>query len=132
MTSVLVVQNDRPVLSVLKWALLAAGFQIFTAATLDEVEQRLRRDRPAALVMNIEMPRQIKEPFFEFWLREGPGLKIADLIDKDEEGPSHQADLYAELPFDVAAFARQLYEIATHDREAAPSSNSAADATTAG
>jgi DNA-binding response OmpR family regulator len=131
MPSVLLVENDRPVLSVLRTALYAAGFETLTAATLDEVETRLR-GKPDVLVMNIDMPRQIKEPFFEYWFREAPGLKIADLIDKDEEGPSHLADLYFELPFHIEAFALRLYGLLTPDHEAPESANPAVDQTAAG
>lgn len=94
MTRILIVDDDRQIITVLKQTLERAGYQIEVAASAEE-GVRLFYEHPADLVItDILMPEMGGLEFIEMLMGKNPGLPI---IAMSAGGPGEKAQLALEL-----------------------------------
>jgi len=115
---ILIVDDEPFILKSLSFVLTKEGFQIETANNGLEAMEKIRRDKPDIVFLDIMMPKKNGMEVCE-WIREDPVLKniyVIILTAKGQEldrekGFSIGADEYMTKPFSPSSVVKRLKEI---------------------
>jgi len=115
---ILIVDDEPFILKSLSFVLMKEGFQIETANNGLEAMEKIQKDRPDIVFLDIMMPKKNGMEVCE-WIREDPVLKgiyVIILTAKGQEldrekGFSIGADEYMTKPFSPSSVVKRLKEI---------------------
>jgi CheY-like chemotaxis protein len=111
--TILVVDDDAPILGLMKNLLREFGFQAVTASTGDEAIEEARRHRPALILLDKNMPEMSGHEVIQA-LRTEPGLEAVPILILSGD-PISRSELKAlgaegavQKPFDIPALVAQI------------------------
>jgi len=119
---ILVVDDDGPILALMKNLLREFGFQAVTASTGDQAIGEARRHRPALVLLDKNMPEMSGDEVIRA-LRAEPGLAPVPILILSGEPISRNelkalgADGAVQKPFDIPALIAQIRGHLGTDRE---------------
>ena len=121
-TTILVVDDDAPILALMKNLLREFGFKAITASTGEEAINEARRNRPALVLLDKNMPEMSGDEVIRL-LRAEPGLAPVPILILSGEPISKSelkalgADGAVQKPFDIPALIAQIRGHLGTDRE---------------
>ena len=116
--SVLVVDDDPEIVSMLSARLAGRGYKVLTAADGIEAIAEAKRSRPSLIVLDVMMPHKTGWEVARA-LKQDPvteGIKIVMLTAIGQQmnemtSPLYGADAYFDKPFDFAALEKKISEL---------------------
>jgi two-component system, OmpR family, alkaline phosphatase synthesis response regulator PhoP len=117
---VLVIEDDKPVLRLMRWFLEDDGISVASAHDGAEAIEKVRHLRPRLVVLNTHDAEDVKRENIKALRREDEGVGIIDLWSPrggDKKAPPGTgADLYLRAPLNGAAFLYHVTELLHPDR----------------
>ena len=102
MSHVLVVEQDEPLVRLMRWFLAEAGFEAAVVNRVDDVRLRFATAAPALVILNTGLPVAEKRALFAAWKRDCPGIAILDVsmtFLRPGDGEDLAADARLGFPF---------------------------------
>lgn len=104
MASVVIIENEAPLVRLLGWFLIDAGHQVFAVENVVAATGRITAEPADVVVFNSGLPASAKLPFVSEWRQLRPGIRVIDVARRAEPGaraPYTGADAYLQMPFDA-------------------------------
>jgi DNA-binding NtrC family response regulator len=104
MASVVLIENDAPIVRLLGWFLVDAGHAVVAIDNVMAATEHVRTELPDVVVFNSSLPASAKLPFVSEWRQIHPRLGVVDVSRRSatlERAPYTGADAYLQMPFDA-------------------------------
>jgi DNA-binding response OmpR family regulator len=104
MASVVLIENDPPLVRLLGWFLVDAGHAVVAIDNVMAATDHVRTDLPGVVIFNSGLPASAKLPFISEWRQIHPRLGVVDVSRRTasiEHAPYTGADAYLQMPFDA-------------------------------
>lgn len=102
MPSVLIVESDEPLVRLMAWFLLEAGFEVTAVKRAEDAEERLGGYAPDVIVLNTPMPDEQKVTLIRAWRAITPTVSVLDVSYSrvsTEDVAAVGADTHLAMPF---------------------------------
>lgn len=114
-TSVLVVDDEPPVLRLLAWVMASQGWDVHTVPDAETALAQLPSLKPAVALVDIRLPGMNGLELSER-IKELAGTHVV-LMSAYERPRKHPAEAFVAKPFDIHELTRLIAEIVERDRE---------------
>ena len=109
MAGVLVIENEEPLLRLLTWALMDAGFSVSMSRTVPDAANRAGELDPTAIILNMSMPAENKQSEIKSLRTAYPLACVIDMLTSNvEDVTTGGADGYAAPPYRVSDIVDQI------------------------
>jgi len=98
MPSVLIVESEEPLVRLMSWFLIEAGFEVTAVKDAYTALERFPASRPDVIIVNTHLPEPAKRDYIERWRAATRDAKVLDVVDAAPSAPSG-ADAVLRLPF---------------------------------
>jgi DNA-binding response OmpR family regulator len=115
MASVLLIESEAPLVRLMAWFLLEAGFEVSKVPDGDQALTQVDSAHPNVVVFNTTIPSREKAECIEGMRKVSPDSRILDVTDGGGNGrgePDTGADKYLHLPFHADTFIEAVAELA--------------------
>ena len=122
MAAVLLIENDVPIVRLMAWYLIDAGFEVSKAATPAEASERLLRRAPsegAVIVFNTGIAAAERKAWIQNWHDQNPCFQVLDVTESEAARhlPNVGADASIRLPFEAETFVTMVGELMAASNE---------------
>lgn len=113
MASVLLIENDAPLVRLMAWFLLEAGFEVSKVPDPDRALEYVRATPPSVIVFNTGLADEAKASSIVLLRDAAPSSGVLDVSDHawPEKPGDTGADRYLQLPFHADAFIEAVNEL---------------------
>ena len=102
MAGVLVIENEQPLLRLLTWALMDAGFSVSMSRSADDAIARAQQIEPSAIVLNMAFGPEVKQSAIKRLRASYPHACLIDMLTPlDQDMPKSAADAHIGPPYAV-------------------------------
>lgn len=109
MAGVLVIENDQPLLRLLTWALMDAGFSVSMSRTAGDAIARSTEIDPSAIVLNLTFPPAEKQTAIKDLKATYPYACLIDMLTPlDQDAPVSGVDARIAPPYVVAEVVKHI------------------------
>ncbi len=109
MAGVLVIENEGPLLRLLTWALMDAGFSVSMSRGVDDAAARSAELEPTAVILNVAMDAESKQSAIKALRTAYPLVCVIDMLTSNaEDATISGADAYAAPPYRVSEIVDQI------------------------
>jgi len=110
--AVLLIEDETPIVRLMAWYLIDAGFEVSKVARPDDAGRHLR-SHAAVIVFNTGMPVAERRHWIQAWHQQSPDSRVLDVSETDamHRLPDIGADGSLRLPFLAETFVDMVSEL---------------------
>jgi len=110
--AVLLIENEAPIVRLMAWYLIDAGFEVSQIATPDDARGYLQI-HAAVIVFNTGIPTAERREWIRAWHAQSPDSRVLDVSETDamHQLPDVGADASIRLPFMAETFVDMVSEL---------------------